>query len=149
MEGLDALGNAGVVPIIILLTQLIKRKIGDFRYGSDVLALLLSFILCIGWEFYYMAPEAYVLWSSLNGLELFKWVISDVIVVGFATWLAASKIYDLGHGNKKRAKRAVEEKEILEKEIVVLQNGNGDNNGNTVEETDLSSRLREILEEGS
>jgi len=147
MEGLEALGNAGVVPIIILLTQLIKRKIGDFRYGSDVLALLMSFILCVGWEFYYMTPEAYVLWSSLNALELFKWAISDVIVVGFATWLAASKIYDLGHGNKKRAKRAVEEKEILEKEIVVLQNG--DNNEKTVEETDLSSRLREILEEGS
>ena len=96
MEGLEALGNVGVIPIVIFLTQLIKSKIGDFKYGSDVLALLLSFVLCVGWDFYYMSPETYLEWSGLNGLGIFKWIISDVVLVGFGTWLSASKLYDLG-----------------------------------------------------
>ena len=36
LEVLDALGNATLVPIVIFLTQLIKKKIGDFKYGSDI-----------------------------------------------------------------------------------------------------------------
>ena len=96
-----------------------------------------------------MTPEAYTVWSALNGLEFFQWLVA-MAGTGFATWLAASKIYDLGHGNKKRKARVLLEKKELEETIVVLKNGNG--NGEKyeepVEETDLSSRLREILEEG-
>ena len=149
MEGLEALGNAGAVPIVIFLTQLIKTKVGDIKYGSDVLALGMSMVLCVGWTFYYMEPVDFDLWVATNFLEKFKWGINQ-LVVGFATWLAASKIYDLGHGDKKRKSKITEEKKALEEKIVVLQNGNGngEKHEEPVEETDLSSRLREVLEEG-
>ncbi len=148
MEGLEALGNAGVVPIIIFLTQMIKTKIGDFKYGTDVLALGMSMVLCVGWTFYYMDPMDFDIWIATGSLAKFKWVINQLIV-GFATWLAASKIYDLGHGNKKRQLRVDQVKVELEEKIIVLQNGNGngEKHEEAVEETDLSSRLREVLEE--
>ena len=148
LEGLESLGNVGVIPLVIFLTQLIKKKIGDFKYGSDVLALILSFTLCIGWEFYYMSSETYVAWAALNGLNLFKWFISNIVLVGFGTWLAASKVYDLIHGNKRRTRAVAIEKGKLEEEIIKLKNGNGESHEQTVEESDLSSRLRKILEEG-
>jgi len=150
MNLIEGLGNMGVVPIVIFITQAIKKRIGDFKYGSDLLAAILSLVLCIGWEFYYMTAEAYTAWSSLSGLGFFQWAVV-MVGTGFATWLAASKIYDLGHGNKKRAGKVIEERKILEEKIVVLQNGtgNGEKHEEPVEEDDLSSRLREILEEGS
>ena len=149
LAGLENLGNVGVVPIVIFLTQLIKKKIGNLKYRSDVLALFLSFGLCVGWEFYYMTPEVYTQWSAMNGLEFFKWAISDILFVGFGTWLAASKVYDLAHGNKKRQLNVDKVKVELEEKIIILQNGNGngEKHEETVEETDLSSRLREVLEE--
>ncbi len=148
LAGLEVLGNAAAVPIIIFLTQMIKKRIGDFKYGTDVLSLIISFVLCTGWTFYYMTPETYNEWAALNGLEIFKWA-TDQLIAGFATWLAASKIYDLGHGNKKRQRRVDQVKVELEEKIVILQNGNGESHEETVEENDLTSRLRKILEEGS
>ena len=152
LQGLEALGNAGAVPIIIFLTQLIKKKIGDFKYGTDVLALLLSFALCTGWEFYYMTAETYAQWAAYNGLELFKWGI-DQVLVGFATWLAAGKIYDLAHGNKKRDKKISTQLEIqltekgqLQEEILKLKNGHGDTDGQVEEDPEVSDKLRNILE---
>ena len=151
LQGLEALGNAGAVPIIIFLTQLIKKKIGDFKYGSDLLALLLSFGLCTGWEFYYMSAETFAQWSAYNGLQLFHWGI-DQLITGFATWLAASKVYDLAHGNKKRGKevsvqlnRHLTEKVELQEEIVKLKNGHGDTDEQTKEDPVVSDKLREIL----
>ena len=146
LAGLEALGNAAAVPIIIFLTQMIKKRIGDFKYGTDVLSLIISFVLCTGWTFYYMTPETYGQWAALNGLELFKWGI-DQLIAGFATWLAASKIYDLGHGNKKRQRKVAQVKVELEEKIVILQKGNGESHEETVEENNLTSRLREVLEE--
>ncbi len=146
LAGLEALGNAAAVPIIIFLTQMIKKRIGDFKYGTDVLSLIISFVLCTGWTFYYMTPETYGQWAALNGLELFKWGI-DQLIAGFATWLAASKIYDLSHGNKKRRRKVAQVKVELEEKIVILQKGNGESHEETVEENDLTSRLREVLEE--
>lgn len=146
LAGLSALGNATAVPIIIFLTQMIKKRIGDFKYSADVLSLIISFVLCTGWTFYYMTPETYASWATLNGLELFKWGI-DQLIVGFATWLAASKIYDLSHGNKKRRRKVAQVKVELEEKIVILQKGNGESHEETVEENDLTSRLREVLEE--
>ncbi len=103
MEGPEALSNAGAIPIVIFLTQLIKSRMPKFKAGSDMLALGISFVLCFGWTFYYMSPEDFAVWSELRGLGLFKWLIYQ-IAVGFGTWLTASKMYDLGHGNKKRQK---------------------------------------------
>lgn len=153
LQGLEALGNAGAVPIIIFLTQLIKKKIGNFKYGTDALALFLSFGLCTGWEFYYMTEETYKAWQALNGLGLFHWGV-DQVIVGFATWLAASKIYDLAHGNKKRGKKVSTQLEIhmtekvkLQEEIVKLKNGhNGDTDGPNEEDPEVSDKLRDILE---
>jgi hypothetical protein len=149
LESLEALGNVGVIPVVIFLTQLIKKRFGNgFKYKSDAIALVLSFILCIGWTFYYMTPEAFNTLAASMFLAKFRWGI-DQLVIGFATWLAASKLYDLGHGNKKRENKVIEEKKVLEEKIVVLENGQGGNNEKPVEETDLSSRLREVLEEGN
>jgi hypothetical protein len=146
---LEGLGNMGVVPIVIFITQAIKKKFGDFKYGSDALAAILSFTLCVGWEFYYMTAEAYAAWCALSGLGFFQWGVLTT-GKGFMTWMTASKVYDLGHGNKKREKAVVEEKKELEEQIIVLKNGNsnGENHDEVVEEDALSSKLREILEEG-
>lgn len=152
LEGLEVLGNAGAVPVVIFLTQLAKKKIGSFKYGSDVLALVLSLVLCFGWEFYYMTPAEYQEWLGLTGRMTFKWGI-DQLIAGFATWLAASKIYDLSHGNKKKEKevsqlieRELTEKVELQKEIVKLKNGNGDKKDEqTKEDPVVSDKLREIL----
>lgn len=153
LQGLEALGNAGAVPIIIFLTQLIKKKIGNLKYGSDLLALFLSFGLCTGWEFYYMTPATFETWQALSGLQLFHWGV-DQVIVGFATWLAASKIYDLAHGNKKRDKQVSTQLEIhstekvkLQEEIVKLKNGhNGDTDGPNEEDPEVFDKLRDILE---
>jgi len=154
LEGLEALGNAGLVPAVIFLTQLIKSKIGKFKARSDMLALLLSFGLCIGWEFYYMTPEGYTALAARNGIELFHWGI-DLVLVGFATWLASSKLYDLGHGNKKRnltvsttIAHHEAHAEALQKELVTLKNGQGENkhDAQTVEEINVANKLRSILE---
>ena len=149
MNLLEGLGNMGVVPIVIFVTQAIKKRIGDFKYGSDMMAVILSFVLCIGWEFYYMTPETYTAWSALTGLEFFQWGVL-MAGQGFMTWMAASKIYDLGHGNKKRKARVLLEKKELEETIVVLKNGNGngEKHEEPLEKNDFTSRLRKALEEG-
>ncbi len=145
LEGLEALGNLGVVPIVILLTQMAKQRLGDFKYGSDALALALSFVLCLGWEFYYMTALQFAEWSALSGLGIFKWGVVQV-GTGFGTWLAASKIYDLGHGDKKKEKAVLTEKVKLEQEIVKLKNGNGEKDGTHKEDPRVPDQLRAILE---
>jgi hypothetical protein len=152
LKGLEALGNAGVIPIVIFLTQIIKKKVGSFRYGSDIIALFLSFILCTGWTFYNMSPADFQLWSEGTSLFKFKHGI-DQLIIGFATWFSASKIYDLGHGNKKRGQAVSTQLEIhmsdkikLQEEIVKLKNGGGDTDGQTQEDPIISNKLREILE---
>jgi len=152
LEGLEALGNMGVVPIVIFLTQVIKKRIGDFRYGTDVLALILSVVLCVGWEFYYMTPEAHAAWLSLSMLGLFKWTVS-LLIKSLGTWFSASKIYDFSHGNKKRElkvstqlERQQTEKVALQEEIEKLKNSNGDKDGQTEEDPEVSDKLRAILE---
>jgi hypothetical protein len=117
----------------------------SFKYKSDVLALILSFVLCFGWTFYYMTPEAFSSLGVGSILVKFRWVV-DQLVAGFATWLAASKIYDLGHGNKKREKVVSTERNQLQEEIVKLKNGNGDVNEPVKEDTEVTDELLKILE---
>ncbi len=145
MEDLTVLGNAAAVPIIIFLTQLLKKNI-KFQNGSDLMALLLSLIVCSGWEVYNLTPEASQELSA-GFIVKFRFVV-DLIIVSFATWLAASKIYDLGHGSKKRSKKVEVEKRALRTEIEQLKkNGNGDSNEETAETPEISDKLRAILEE--
>jgi hypothetical protein len=132
---------------------MVKSRVGDFKYGSDLLALAIAFVLCFGWTFYNMSQEGFFLWQQMNSLETFRWGI-DQLIVGFATWLAASKIYDLGHGNKKRTQQVV----ALEDEIVKLRNGHsneeeeaddegsGEADGQAKEDSTVSDKLRDILE---
>jgi len=163
LETLEVLGNAGVVPVVIFFTQLCKKKFGALKHGSDFLALGLSMTLCLGWAFYYMTPESLSALVTSDALSQFRWWI-DQLIVGFATWLAASKIYDLGHGDKKKEKKFLIEKEELveegiqrvgveklrrknlEEEIVKLKNGHGDMNGKTEEDPIIADKLRNILE---
>ena len=145
MEDLTVLGNAAAVPIIIFLTQLLKKNF-KFSRGSDFMALLLAVVVCSGWELYNITPEAL---RELSGGFIVKFRFGvDLVVTSFATWLAASKVYDLGHGQKKKAKRVAAEKKELHDEIVKLKNGNGNGEADekTVENSEISDKLRSILE---
>ncbi len=144
MEDLTVLGNAAAVPIIIFLTQLLKKNF-KFNRGSDFMALLLAIVVCSAWELYNITPEA-LQEISVGFIAKFRFGI-DLIITSFATWLAASKVYDLGHGTKKKAKRVAEEKQELRNEIVKLKNGNGDADEEIVENAEVVDKLRNILEE--
>jgi len=92
-----------------------------------------------------MTQEAYAAWSSLTGLGFFKWAVL-LLGKGFGTGLIASKVYDLGHGNKKREKVVSAERAQLQEEIVKLKNGNGDVNEPVEEDTEVTDELLKILE---
>jgi hypothetical protein len=152
LEGLKDLSNFSVIPLVIFIAQAIKNKLPDFKYGTDVLVLVLSISLCFGWEFYYMTPQDLFYWQSMSGLQAFKWFVYQS-GVGIMTGFSASKIYDLGHGNKKRDQEVstqleiqMEEKVALQKEIIKLKNGNGEVDEQTTEDPVVSDKLRAILE---
>ena len=145
MEDLSVLGNAAAVPIIILLTQLLKKNL-NFKRGSDALALLLAVVVCSGWEIYNITPEE-IQELSVGFIVKFRFGV-DLIITSFATWLAASKVYDLGHGQKKQAKQVEAEKKELNDEIIKLKNGNGQGEADEeiMENPEIANKLREILE---
>ncbi len=145
MEDLTVLGNAAAVPIIIFLTQLLKKNF-RFKRGSDFMALLLAVVVCSGWELYNITPET-LQELSAGFIVKFRFGV-DLVVTSFATWFAASKVYDLGHGQKKKHLRVEAEKKELKDEIVKLKNGNsqGEADEETVETTEDSDKLRSILE---
>lgn len=145
MDDLTVLGNAAAVPIIIFLTQLLKKNL-RFKRGSDALALLLALVVCSGWEVYNITPEI-LQELSAGFIVKFRFGV-DLIITSFATWLAASKVYDLGHGQKKKAKKVAAEKQELRNEIVKLKNGNrhGEVDEETMENSEVDNKLRDILE---
>lgn len=145
MDDLTVLGNAAAVPIIIFLTQFLKKNF-KFKRGSDFMALLLAIAVCSGWELYNITPET-LQELSAGFIVKFRFGV-DLVVTSFATWLAASKVYDLGHGQKKKHIRVEAEKRKLKDEIVKLKNGNnhGEVDEETVETVEDSDKLRSILE---
>jgi hypothetical protein len=143
LEDLSLLGNAAAVPIIIFLTQVLKKNF-SFPYKSDFLALVLALVVCTGWEIYNITPET-LQELSTGFLAGFRFVV-DTLITSFATWLAASKVYDLGHGNKKKAIKVAEEKRVLEEEIKKWKNENGASDTKVSEKPEVSDKLREILE---
>lgn len=157
MEDLSVLGNAAAVPIVITITQMLKRNL-KVKYGSDIMALVVSLLLCFGWGLYVMDEAAFYVLAESSALLKFRWGISQMIV-GFATWLSASKLYDLGYGKKKQEKEfeqdkqkvveeVVKEKEKLQEEVVKLKkNGNGGEDEPIEEDPEVSSKLLEILKE--
>jgi hypothetical protein len=144
---ISLLGNAAAVPIIIAITQFLKKSF-NFNRKSDVISLLVSFLVCFGWQFYH-AAEADIM-TMLNATLVVKIRHTiDLIVVSFATWLSASKSYDLFIGDKKWNKKMEEihvEKEDLKKQVEVLTNAN-EPTETVADDTGLDQRMREILDE--
>lgn len=145
MNDLSILGNAAAVPIIIGFTQFLKRNF-SFKYKSDVVALVVSVLVCFGWYFYVTPLEDLIAFSQQHWIVVTKGVIQQLIVA-FATWLSASKSYDLFYGTKKREKKHALEKNQLRLEVRRLENGNGKaQEAPPAEDPTIDNKLREILE---
>lgn len=171
MEEFTLLGNAAAVPVVVAITQLLKKNL-SFKYKSDFVSFAVAIVVCFGWKFYNMEPQ------PLESLFASGWIVvtkevMHQLIVSFATWLSASKSYDLFYGVKKREAKHLGEKKDLEKKYVVekvaleekivvrdeekstLQKQvtdlekelNGDRDGEEVEEdAQLDATLRSILE---
>ena len=148
MEELSLLGNAAAVPFIIATTQLLKKNF-SFRYKADVLSLIVAFIICPGWWFY-TTPETEI-WTAFSGgfVKTTKFLI-DMLLISVATWLSATKSYDLFRGNKKREterKELLDHKEELLAKIKSLEAEHGDeNNEENNKDVEITDKLLEILE---
>lgn len=149
MDELELLGNAAAVPIIIAATQLLKKNF-SFKYKADVVAFVVALIICPGWWFY-NTPEVEIRATfDQSYIKLAKAAV-DMLLVSVATWLSATKSYDLFRGNRKREQEKqaiVAEKEQLRARVAVLEATPkkevvGDGPGQDVEVTD---KLLEILE---
>ncbi len=145
MEELALLGNAAAVPIIIAITQLLKKNI-SFKYKSDVVSFVVAIVVCFGWKFYHTpAPEIEILLSG-GWVAISKGAMHQV-VVAFATWLSASKSYDLFHGTKKRSQKHDGEKTVLREQIEELEKTvNGGKDEVVDEDPEIAAKLRSILE---
>lgn len=144
---ISLLGNVAAVPIIVAITQFLKKSF-NFSRKSDVISLLVSFLVCSGWEFYHTADADILLMWTAPLIAKIRHTI-DLIIVSFATWLSASKSYDLFIGDKKWNKQMEEihtEKEDLKKQVEVLTNEHEPTEP-LAEDAVLDQRLREILEE--
>jgi hypothetical protein len=146
MEDLSALGNVALVPVVIFVTQTLKKRL-NFKRGPDALALLVSVCLCFGQDLYTATPEyiQQTIWGA-GVFTTFRWMV-DNFIVSFATWLSASKLYDLGYRDKKTDKKMKEieqKKTELETEIVKLKVGG---THEVVEQNpSVSKKLQDILE---
>lgn len=149
MEELGLIGNAAAVPVIIAVTQLLKKNF-SFKYKSDVVSLVVSLILCPAW-WLYSTPEVEIIATfSASNLDIFKSSV-DIFLLSIATWLSAAKSYDLFLGNRKRehAKQVmVEEKEGLQAQVDHLEEpGQQENAPNEPkEDVEITDKLLEILE---
>jgi hypothetical protein len=146
VEDLSLLGNAAAVPAIIAITQWIKSHF-DFKHKSDVVAFVVSIIVCLGWSFYHTPNKEIYAFFSGGMVVISKGIIRELIVA-FATWMSASKSYDLFVGNKKREAKMgqhAQEKVELQEAIQKLREGNGQEKKVSGDST-LTLKLREILE---
>jgi high-affinity Fe2+/Pb2+ permease len=144
VEELTLLGNAAAVPVIIAITQFLKKNF-SFKYKSDVVSFVVAVAVCLGWKFYYTPiPEIEAVLAS-GWPAIAKGTISQM-VVAFATWLSASKSYDLFHGAKKRDQKHDGEKTVLQEQIKELEKVNGDKEAPIEEDHQVADKLRSILE---
>jgi len=152
VEDFALLGNAAAVPIIMAITQLLKKNF-SFRYKADVVSFVVALVICPLWWFY-NTPELEIVDALNDGtVASIKFVMTQ-IMIGIATWLSATKSYDLLSGNKKRADKHAGEiekiqthNETLSAHITELENGSG-SGGNYESEVDVGDdeKLLEILE---
>ncbi len=145
MDEIALLGNAAAVPIIMAATQLLKKNF-SFRYKADVVSFVVALVVCPGWWFYY-TPEAEILAAVGGGVVGTGKFIIQQAMISVATWMTASKTYDLTTGNKKRADKHTSEKQELSDKITELEYSLEGDNRNVVDENPESvDRLRQILE---
>lgn len=151
MDDLSLLGNAAAVPIIIAATQLLKKNF-SFKYKADVLSFGVALIICPLWWFY-NTPEAQIIDALNDGTVATIKFIMTQFLISVATYMSASKSYDLFSGNKKRDQRVkgIEaEKEQLQAKVQQLE-VHLESGGNPVNEPDdsneISDKLLEILGE--
>jgi hypothetical protein len=150
MDDLSVLGNAAAVPIVITITQIIKRNV-NWKRAPELISLGVALVLCLCWSLYEITQEEMNALILSGPLGFFKWTVTNMIV-GFATWLSASKLYDLGYGEKKTQRKFEEiskQKDVLHEEIRRLSDfASGEEGGNesVEEDSNLSNKLEDILE---
>lgn len=151
MDDFSVFGNAAAVPIIIALTQFLKRNF-TFRRKADIISLLVAITVCWGWEFYY-TPESDL--ATVWGVTLIAKLkhAMNLMLVSFATWFSASKSYDLFIGDKKKAemlKQHLQEKDELQKQVSDMRSGEDHEEEPTDEPNNqgasVDDLLRDILE---
>jgi hypothetical protein len=141
MEDFALLGNAAAVPIIIGITQLLKKNF-SFKYKADVVSAAVAFIVCPLWWFY-NTPEIEILDALDDGIVATVKFVIQLLLISGATWLSAAKSYDLFAGNKKRD--AV--KQELQNKITELESKPEGGADDDVENNpEIVDRLRQILE---
>lgn len=148
---LSVLGNAAAVPIIIALTQFLKKNFNFTRKG-DVFSLAISLLVCWGWEFYYTPEEQLkILWGA-TWIAYGKHAL-ELSLVSFATWLSASKSYDLFIGDKKKAaeldeisSRKLELEQQLEG-LKAMAEAAADEQPASEPNSEIDNKLRDILSE--
>ena len=148
MEEFALLGNAAAVPIIVGITQLLKKNF-SFKYKSDVVSFVVSLIICPLWWFY-NTPEEHIVDTFDDGIVSTLKFGMQLFLISVATYMTASKSYDMFSGNKKRVDKHTNEKEELHGRIAELEQrvetgGNPTNESN--EEIEIHNKLLEILGE--
>ena len=147
MEEFALLGNAAAVPIIIGATQLLKKNF-SFKYKSDVVSFVVSLIICPLWWFY-NTPEAQVIDMFDDGVVPTVKFIMELFLISVATYMTASKSYDMFSGNKKRTEKHTIEKDELRVQIDDLKH-TLENGVKPEDEPDdaneISDKLLDILE---
>jgi len=148
LEELALLGNAAAVPIIIGTTQLLKKNF-SFRYKSDVVSFVVSLIICPLWWFY-NTPEAQIIDTLDDGVvSTFKFGM-ELFLISVATYMTASKSYDMLSGNKRRTEKHTNEKEELHGRIAELEQQmetGGEPADESNETLEIRNKLLEILGE--
>jgi hypothetical protein len=148
LEEFALLGNAAAVPIIIGTTQLLKKNF-SFKYKSDVVSFVVSLIICPLWWFYNTPGEQVVDMFDDGVVATFKFII-ELFLISVATYMTASKSYDMFSGNKKRDVKHTNEKEELHGRIAELEERmetGGEPADESNEEIEIRDKLLEILGE--
>ena len=148
MEEFALLGNAAAVPIIIGATQLLKKNF-SFKYKADVVSFVVSLIICPLWWFY-NTPEAQIIDMLDDGIVATIKFGMQLVLISIATYMTASKSYDMFSGNKKRKDKHDVEKETLQEKIYVLENSlktGGKSEDEPEDANEIRDKLLKILGE--
>ena len=89
--------QAGVVPVVIVVTQVLKSFKEYYKFHGLV-AFVVALLCTAGVSFYNMPEEVF---NSMTLLGIIKFLVESLFMA-VATWLSAAKIYDLSLGKKKK-----------------------------------------------